>query len=138
MVKNAPLSPVTRSAPDPWQPLKDDLKRRRKKALYRTLRVIASPQKAHVVAEGRPRLMLVSNSYLGLVDEPRVLRAGQDALARYGARSGGSRLTTGNLRYTKIWRRHSPASRGRRAPCSLTPATWPTWASCRRWRPWER
>ena len=97
LVKNAPLFPAARSVPDPWQPLKDDLKRRREEALYRTLRVIESPQTAHVVAEGRPRLMLASNSYLGLVDEPRVLRAGEEALARYGAGSGGSRLTTGNL-----------------------------------------
>ena len=97
LVRNAPLFPGPKPASDPWQPLKDDLKRRREQALYRTLRMIESPQTARVIAEGRSRLMLASNSYLGLTDEPRVLRAGQAALRRYGAGSGGSRLTTGNL-----------------------------------------
>ena len=97
LVRNAPLSPLPRPASDPWQPLKDDLARRRKEALYRTMRVIDSPQTARVAVEGRSYLMLASNSYLGLTDESRVIRAGQEALARYGAGSGGSRLTTGNL-----------------------------------------
>lgn len=97
LVKNAPLSPVHRAAPDPWQPIEEELKRRQAEGLYRTMRVISSPQTAEVTAEGRPRLMLASNSYLGLTDEPRVIAAGQEALARYGAGSGGSRLTTGNL-----------------------------------------
>lgn len=36
------------------------------------------------------------NDYLGLSDDPRVVAAGQEALARYGAGAGASRLVTGN------------------------------------------
>jgi 8-amino-7-oxononanoate synthase len=36
------------------------------------------------------------NDYLGLSDDPRVIAAGQEALARYGAGAGASRLVTGN------------------------------------------
>ena len=36
-----------------------------------------------------------SNDYLALADDPRVKRAAQDAIARFGAGSGASRLVTG-------------------------------------------
>ena len=98
LVRNVPSTPSA-DAPDadPWRSYRDDLAARKRAGLYRTMRRIDSPQCARVMAEGRERLMLASNSYLGLADEPRVLAAAAEALRRYGAGSGGSRLTTGNL-----------------------------------------
>lgn len=58
---------------------------------------IDSAQSSHVVVHNRRMLMLASNSYLGLTDDPRVKKAAQDAIEKYGSGSGGSRLTTGNL-----------------------------------------
>ena len=46
--------------------------------------------------EGRTLVSFSCNDYLGLSDDPRVIAAGQEALARYGAGAGASRLVTGN------------------------------------------
>jgi 8-amino-7-oxononanoate synthase len=45
---------------------------------------------------GRTLVSFSCNDYLGLSDDPRVIAAGQEALARYGAGAGASRLVTGN------------------------------------------
>lgn len=41
--------------------------------------------------------MLASNDYLGLIDNPAIKKAAQQAVEIYGTGSGGSRLTTGTL-----------------------------------------
>lgn len=50
-----------------------------------------------VVIGGRPTLMFGSNNYLGLTLHPDVVRAGQNALAAYGAGTTGSRTANGTL-----------------------------------------
>lgn len=45
----------------------------------------------------RDSICLASNDYLGLKDDPRVKMAAAEAVRKYGAGSGGSRLLTGNL-----------------------------------------
>ena len=97
LVRNVPANPGKAAAADSWQPLRDDLAARRQEQLYRTMRTIDTPQCAHVESAGHDLLMLASNSYLGLIDEPRVKAAAIDAVNRYGTGSGGSRLTTGTL-----------------------------------------
>jgi 8-amino-7-oxononanoate synthase len=66
-----------------------------RKGLRRSIRAFSTPQAPRAVVDGRELLILASNSYLGLSGDPRVLAAGQAALDRFGAGSGGSRLTTG-------------------------------------------
>ncbi len=104
LVRNVPSTPRAQknSAPcekpaSPFQPVIDDLANRKKNSLYRSMRVIDSAQRARVSSGGKELIMLASNSYLGLVDHPRIVRAAQDAIAQYGTGSGGSRLTTGTL-----------------------------------------
>jgi 8-amino-7-oxononanoate synthase len=58
-------------------------------------RVVESPAMPIVEMEGRPRIMLGSNNYLGLTGDPRVMKGAQDALARYGTGLTGSRLLNG-------------------------------------------
>jgi len=50
-----------------------------------------------VAMEGRERIMLGSNNYLGLTRDPRVKRAAADALERYGTALTGSRLLNGTI-----------------------------------------
>jgi len=50
-----------------------------------------------VMMEGRERIMLGSNNYLGLTRDPRVKRAAADALERYGTALTGSRLLNGTV-----------------------------------------
>lgn len=64
--------------------------------LYRQMKYMQSPQCARVRIANHDMLMLSSNSYLGLCTDERLKQAARDALERYGAGSGGSRLTTGS------------------------------------------
>src|ERR671931_1407625 len=50
-----------------------------------------------VEMEGRRRLMLGGNNYLGLTGDPRVKQAAHDALDRYGTGVTGSRFLNGTL-----------------------------------------
>jgi 8-amino-7-oxononanoate synthase len=50
-----------------------------------------------VEMEGRPRIMLGSNNYLGLTGDERVRQAAHDAIDRYGTGVTGSRLLNGTL-----------------------------------------
>jgi len=46
---------------------------------------------------GKEVLLLCSNNYLGLAEHPALAQAAHDALERYGAGSGASRLISGNM-----------------------------------------
>jgi glycine C-acetyltransferase len=53
--------------------------------LFKTERVIASPQSAHIsLADGRTVVNLCANNYLGLADHPDVIAAAHAALDQYG------------------------------------------------------
>lgn len=69
-----------------------DLDRR---GLRRAVHSFSTPQAPRAVVDGRELLVLASNSYLGLSGDPRLAEVGREALARFGAGAGGSRLTTG-------------------------------------------
>ncbi len=64
--------------------------------VYKTLNYLDSPQSAHVEMEGRGRvLILSSNNYLGLCDEPSVIEAGIEGLRKFGAGTGSVRFICG-------------------------------------------
>jgi glycine C-acetyltransferase len=66
--------------------------------VYKRLNYIASPQSAWVEMEGRGKvLILSSNNYLGLSDEPSVVAAGIDGLKKYGAGTGSVRFICGTF-----------------------------------------
>jgi 8-amino-7-oxononanoate synthase len=48
--------------------------------------------------EGKKVIMLGSNNYLGLTTHPRVRKAAQDAIDKYGTSMTGSRLVNGSMR----------------------------------------
>jgi glycine C-acetyltransferase len=52
--------------------------------LWKDERVIESPQAARIAVGGREVLNFCANNYLGLADDPRLIRAAQDGLARWG------------------------------------------------------
>lgn len=89
--------PVEKPAnPDPQQIFADELKRLKEQSLYRYMRTMDSEQSKYVEMQGRKILMLASNSYLDLAADERVKKAAAEAALKWGAGSGGSRLTTGN------------------------------------------
>ena len=66
--------------------------------VYKRLNYLESPQSAHVRMEGRGDvLILSSNNYLGLCDEPSVVAGGKAALDRYGAGTGSVRFICGTF-----------------------------------------
>jgi glycine C-acetyltransferase len=68
------------------------------KGTRKRLNHIASPQSARVQMEGRGEvLILSSNNYLGLCDEPSVVAAGIEGLRKYGAGTGSVRFICGTF-----------------------------------------
>ncbi|MFN8582458.1 MAG: aminotransferase class I/II-fold pyridoxal phosphate-dependent enzyme [Gemmatimonadaceae bacterium] len=64
--------------------------------VYKRLNYLSSPQSARVQMEGRGEILILSsNNYLGLCDEPSVVQAGIDGLAQYGAGTGSVRFICG-------------------------------------------
>lgn len=64
--------------------------------VYKSLNYLESPQAARVQMEGRGEvLILSSNNYLGLCNEPSVVQAGIDGLGRYGAGTASVRFICG-------------------------------------------
>ena len=58
-------------------------------------RVMESPARPVVEMEGRSRIMLGGNNYLGLTEDQRVIDGARDALEQYGTGMTGSRLLNG-------------------------------------------
>lgn len=66
--------------------------------VYKRLNYLDSPQSARVKMEGRGDvLILSSNNYLGLCDEPSVIEAGIEGLRRFGAGTASVRFICGTF-----------------------------------------
>ena len=66
---------------------------------YKALRVLEGPMDTVVPMEGHGDvLILSSNNYLGLASHPEVIKAGQDALAKFGAGTASVRFICGTFR----------------------------------------
>jgi glycine C-acetyltransferase len=66
--------------------------------VYKRLNHLDSPQAARVQMEGRGEILILSsNNYLGLSDEPSVIEAGIAGLRRYGAGTASVRFICGTF-----------------------------------------
>ena len=65
--------------------------------LFPYFRELQSRQDAEVIMEGKRRIMLGSNNYLGLTTDPEIIEVGKKALDEYGTGCSGSRLLNGTL-----------------------------------------
>lgn len=66
--------------------------------VYKTLNYLDSPQGPVVRMEGRGEVVVLSsNNYLGLSDHPDVVKAGKDALDRFGAGTASVRFICGTF-----------------------------------------
>ncbi len=80
------------------QHLNARLAERRSGHLYRSRRVMESPQSAVVRVDGREYISFCSNDYLALANHPKVIEAFRDAATHYGVGSGASHLVNGHSR----------------------------------------
>jgi glycine C-acetyltransferase len=76
--------------------LESTIEQLKRDKVYKQLNYLESPQSAHVQMEGRGDvLILSSNNYLGLSDEPSVVEAGIEGLKKYGAGTASVRFICG-------------------------------------------
>src|ERR1044071_6189021 len=94
--------PSAQAPPDLFQKVREHdrlelIELARREDLIPYFRVVESEAGPVVRMEGRERLMLGSNNYLGLTGDERVKAASRDALERYGTALTGSRLMNGTI-----------------------------------------
>ena len=78
--------------------LEQQIEQFKRDRVYKRLNYLDSPQSAWVKMEGRGDvLILSSNNYLGLCDEPAVIEAGIEGLRRFGAGTGSVRFICGTF-----------------------------------------
>ncbi len=78
--------------------LRDELAEFKKDGVYKRLNYVDSPQGPRVRMEGRGEVVILSsNNYLGLCSIPEVVRAGKDALDRWGAGTASVRFICGTF-----------------------------------------
>ncbi len=78
--------------------VRDELDEFRRDGVYKRLNHLESPQAPRVAMEGRGEIIILSsNNYLGLSNEPQVVQAAKDALDKYGAGTASVRFICGNF-----------------------------------------
>ncbi len=78
--------------------LQAELDRFKTDGVYKRLNHLDSPQGARARMEGRDEVVILSsNNYLGLCNEPEVVAAGKAALDRFGAGTGSVRFICGTF-----------------------------------------
>ena len=77
--------------------ISDELEEIKKAGLYRELNIVEGAQGTHLEIKGRTYLSFCSNNYLGLANNPLVIKAVKDAVEKYGWGAGASRLVSGNM-----------------------------------------
>ena len=76
--------------------LETNLDALRSHQLFRTRRIVESPQDREIVVDGRTLLNFSSNDYLGLAADPRIAEAFQEGIRTWGTGSGASHLISGH------------------------------------------
>ena len=76
--------------------LADELKQQKQQNLYRSRRVVSSPQGVNIQMEGKALVNFSSNDYLGLANHPDVVKAFKQAVDDYGVGSGSAHLICGH------------------------------------------
>lgn len=76
--------------------LKAELVTRKSNHLYRSRKVLESPQSVEPIINGKKVLSFCSNDYLGLANHPDVISAFKKAADQYGVGSGSAHLVSGH------------------------------------------
>ena len=77
--------------------IQKELKNLKEAGLYNNIRTLGSPQGAWLEVDGRKVLNFCSNNYLGLANDPRMVKAAEEALQRYGVGPGAVRSIAGTM-----------------------------------------
>jgi glycine C-acetyltransferase len=77
--------------------IQDELHTLQEAGLFNRIRTLGSPQGAWLVVDGKKVLNFCSNNYLGLANDPRLVKAATDALYKYGVGPGAVRSIAGTM-----------------------------------------
>jgi len=78
--------------------LETELEQFKRDGLYKRLNYLEAPQAARTKMQGRGEVVILSsNNYLGLCNEPEVIAAGKRALDQFGAGTGSVRFICGTF-----------------------------------------
>ena len=91
----------------------------REQDLFPYFRELQSRQDVEVIMEGKRRIMLGSNNYLGLTVNPEIIAAGVEALQKYGTGCSGSRLLNGTLVLHQKFEREMAEFLGKEDVCTF-------------------
>ena len=76
--------------------LEDELAALKKQNIYRSRRIVSSPQGVNIRVDGKSMINFSSNDYLGLANHPKVIEAFKKASRRYGVGTGSAHLICGH------------------------------------------
>ena len=82
----------------PGEDLREYLRSRENRSLYRYRLTLESPQADRVTVGGREYLAFCSNDYLGLANHPELIAAVCEGATQYGIGAGASHLVSGHSR----------------------------------------
>ena len=91
----------------------------REAGIYPYFRELQSRQDTVVIMEGKRRIMLGSNNYLGLTVHPKVTAAVREAIEQYGAGCSGSRFLNGTLNMHLELEKKLAEFVGKEAACTM-------------------
>jgi glycine C-acetyltransferase len=77
--------------------IQDEIQNLKDAGLYNRIRTLSSPQGAWLVVDGKQVLNFCSNNYLGLANHPRLVRAAQQAVEKYGVGPAAVRTIAGTM-----------------------------------------
>jgi len=77
--------------------IQDELHTLQEAGLFNRIRTLGSPQGAWLVVDGKKVLNFCSNNYLGLANDPRLVKATTEALNKYGVGPGAVRSIAGTM-----------------------------------------
>jgi len=92
--------------------IQEELNGLKEAGLYNNIRTMSSPQGAWLVVDGKRALNFCSNNYLGLANNPRMRKAAQEAIEKYGVGPGAVRTIAGTIDLHKELERRVAAFKG--------------------------
>ncbi len=95
--------------------IKKWLKERQEQFLYRSPKVVSSPQQPTMVIDNKEVLSFCSNDYLGLANHPLVKKAFISAVDHYGVGSGAAHLVNGHTQEHQLLEQELADFTGREA-----------------------
>ena len=81
----------------PFESIQQELEHLTEQGLYRSWKSVEAVQGGRIRVEGKWRIHLASNNYLGLAQHPRVIAAAKEAIDRFGVGAGSARLIGGTF-----------------------------------------